>query len=290
MGLKRLLWRVITKITQYPSIGRIFSTLFGALETPFLDTLYFIDSHFAPGFFDKMWFYFTRLYGTRVLPINQALTAGNYIAPTEEILEIIRRQPALSMGWCYCRRRGGVPLDDPWIWTCIHVGTAQSLKQLAKYKPLKSAKVAEVENLVRRAQEKGLVHQLVTAPTKDYVYVICNCDPKYCVMLSNLTRLRMPNVVESNFVAEQDDNGCQNCGTCEGRCYFGARVMRDGKLMFDPRLCYGCGLCVTTCPTGAIRLQRRERYTPKPNIPRKSQANKTPIKVTIASDAIITEQ
>ena len=179
-------------------------------------------------------------------------------------------------------------MDDPWIWTCIHVGTAQSLKQLAKYKPLKSANVKEVEKLIKRAQEKGLVHQLVTAPTKDYVYVICNCDPKYCVMLSNLTRLHMPNVVESNFVAIQDEEKCTNCGRCEGRCYFDARVMEKGQLAYNPRLCYGCGLCVTTCPAGAIILQRREKTAPKPEIPSQSQANKTPIKVNIAPDATIT--
>jgi len=172
MGILQLIQRTLFKIAQYTGIGRALSTLFGALETPSLDALRFIDDHLAPGFFDKAWFYFTRLYGTQVLPINQAIASGNQIAPAEEILEIIRRQPALSVGWCYCRRKGGVPLTDPWIWTCIHVGTARSLKQLAKYKPLRTAQVTEVEALVHRAQEKGLVHQLVTAPTKDYVYVI----------------------------------------------------------------------------------------------------------------------
>ena len=35
---------------------------------------------------------------------------------------------------------------------------------------------------------------------------------------------------------------------------FGAREMSDGSLAFHQDFCYGCGLCVSTCPTHAITL------------------------------------
>ncbi len=264
MGLKRFGRRILDKILHYPSIGRIFASLSGALETPLLDTFQFIDRHFSPGFYQKMWSVFIMFYGTRIVPINQAIAPGNQISPTEEILEIIRRQPAVSLGWCYCRRRGGVSMDNPWMWGCIHIGLAQSLEKLAKVKPLKSAKIEEVEALVRQADKEGFIHQLVTAPNKDYIYVICSCDPKYCVMLKNLGHFPATNLVESHFVSTRDTIKCVNCGTCATRCWFGARRLKNGLLVFDPTHCYGCGVCVSTCPERAIILERRPTIRSRP--------------------------
>ncbi len=264
MRLQQLGRRVVNIILRYPSVGRVFASLCGALETPLLDSFQFIDRHFSPGFYQKMWSVFIKVYGTRVVPINQAIAPGNQISPTEEILEIIRRQPAVSLGWCYCRRRGGVPMDNPWMWGCIHIGLAQSLEKLAKVKPLKSAKIEEVEALVRRADKEGFIHQLVTAPNKNYIYVICSCDPKYCVMLKNLGQFPATNLVESHFISTRDTQKCNHCGTCESRCWFGARRLKNGTLVFDPTHCYGCGICVSTCPQHAILLERRQMIGSRP--------------------------
>jgi NAD-dependent dihydropyrimidine dehydrogenase PreA subunit len=35
---------------------------------------------------------------------------------------------------------------------------------------------------------------------------------------------------------------------------FAAREIVDGSLSINQDLCFGCGLCVSTCPTDAIRL------------------------------------
>jgi Fe-S-cluster-containing hydrogenase component 2 len=41
------------------------------------------------------------------------------------------------------------------------------------------------------------------------------------------------------------------------RCQFHARDLVDGKLKFNQAKCFGCGLCVTTCPTNSVRLIKR---------------------------------
>jgi len=47
--------------------------------------------------------------------------------------------------------------------------------------------------------------------------------------------------------------------SCVLRCVFGARVLGNGLLAYDEARCYGCGLCVTTCPERAISLVPRPR-------------------------------
>ncbi|MFX0090471.1 MAG: ATP-binding protein [Candidatus Hodarchaeota archaeon] len=246
----------IQYLAQFPSIGKALSTLCGILEVPFLDLLLFIDQFIRPGTYKQMMPYFTQFYGSRVIPVNTTLKIIPSISPTEEIISIIRRVPALSIGYCYCRKKHQ-NCDNP-IWTCIHIGTAKRLDELGKKIPLKSSTIREVEVLLHEADCLGLVHQLITAPSPDYVYVICNCCPCCCVMLKNALVYQLHGVaLSSNFIATQNTENCTLCGRCVERCYFSARTIETGKLIFDPKNCVGCGLCVSTCSVNAIHLVRR---------------------------------
>ncbi|GAB4324854.1 MAG: hypothetical protein Kow0069_30600 [Promethearchaeota archaeon] len=247
--------------SRNPRLGRAISTALGALETPLLDAAHWLERRGWAGALD--WFYpkFAKFYGSRVVPIDASLEGVHVVSPTEEIKRIIRRVPALSVGWCYCRRKHGNCSTS--IWTCIHVGTAKQLDELAKRTPLKSATIEEVERLLDAAQRHGLVHQLITAPTSDYVYVICNCCPCCCTILRELRQRGLKGVVvESPFVAVDDASKCTGCGLCVARCAFGARTnggLKGGRteVTHVALKCFGCGLCVTSCPAGAIRLKRR---------------------------------
>ena len=59
------------------------------------------------------------------------------------------------------------------------------------------------------------------------VVVICNCEEKVCLNM----------------------------------CYFGANRLLDGRVLFNPARCYGCSLCISTCPTEARRLAERIGHT-----------------------------
>ncbi|MFX0086575.1 MAG: 4Fe-4S binding protein [Candidatus Hodarchaeota archaeon] len=41
------------------------------------------------------------------------------------------------------------------------------------------------------------------------------------------------------------------------RCYFGARILKDGKMQFKETLCTGCGLCARSCGQNAIIMIHR---------------------------------
>ena len=51
---------------------------------------------------------------------------------------------------------------------------------------------------------------------------------------------------------------CINCGACVLVCPTRARVMRDGRLVYNRSLCTNCGRCVNECFTGAIALSGKE--------------------------------
>ena len=47
-------------------------------------------------------------------------------------------------------------------------------------------------------------------------------------------------------------NNCINCKRCVKKLGCPALIKGDGKIEIDYNLCYGCGICESICPTGAI--------------------------------------
>lgn len=118
--------------------------------------------------------------------------------------------------------------------------------------------LAQALVVLRRSHQAGLVHLAFTFKGKEKPEVICSCCSCCCHSLSALVRFGIPDhVVASEFIASNNDETCDNCGTCVQRCQFQARQLTNDKLAFNPTKCFGCGLCVTTCPTKSITLVKR---------------------------------
>ena len=85
---------------------------------------------------------------------------------------------------------------------------------------------------------------------------ICSCCPCCCQALQGLLQMNMKGLVEpSEFVATFDPETCSQCNICVDRCQFEARALdSNGNIVFRQDLCFGCGLCVTTCPENSIEL------------------------------------
>lgn len=141
-----------------------------------------------------------------------------------------------------------------------HVGTAKKLSEVGTRTPLKSATISEVKEVLYKADELGLVHQLITAPTKVYSYVICNCCPCCCVMINSVNRLKNSNIVsKSHFIPTHDTQTGIHCGVCVDRCYFEALSVDSGEPVYYADNCVGCGICVSTCPSNSIKLIPRTK-------------------------------
>jgi len=60
----------------------------------------------------------------------------------------------------------------------------------------------------------------------------------------------------SGTVAATNQMFCSSCATCVNICPYSAPSFNDkGKAEINPALCKGCGLCVASCRSGAIRLR-----------------------------------
>ncbi|MFX0122574.1 MAG: ATP-binding protein [Candidatus Hodarchaeota archaeon] len=253
---------VISKLSINPTWGKVFGSFLGFIEVPLLEGVKTIDKYLVGGFYKKFIRFFALFYGSRVIPLNISIDTSLNISPTEEILEIIQRMPSVALGYCYCRaseRKGNQKPSSCThsLWTCIHIGTAKRLDELKDKVPLKGSNYEEVKAILLAADKEGLIHQLITAPTSEYFYVICNCCTCCCIMLNDVIRHSSKVGISSNFIAKNDETSCINCGKCIDRCHFNAREKVDGVLHYNLKNCVGCGLCVSICEYGAINLIKR---------------------------------
>lgn len=59
------------------------------------------------------------------------------------------------------------------------------------------------------------------------------------------------------MVAEVDQAECTGCGVCTDHICIAMKRREDGNAQANTDVCFGCGLCVETCPAQAIKLVPR---------------------------------
>jgi len=189
------------------------------------------------------------------VPVNISIQGQQTILDLTSIEGILRNAEIITLEDCGCRAKWhkcNAPLD-----VCLSLdGEArEAMKRGAKRISLAQALV-----VLKRSHQAGLVHMAYTFKGKEKPEVICSCCSCCCHSLSALVRFGIPHhVVASEYIAHQNYDTCDNCGTCVQRCQFHARQLNsDNKLVFNPNKCFGCGLCVSACPTKSITLTERE--------------------------------
>lgn len=191
------------------------------------------------------------------IPVNIHIEGRQRILDLSEVKRILRDVKMIALGGCTCRTRlkkCDAPFD-----------VCTSLDDVAEYMVKKGfAKKATLEQALEaleRSHEAGLVQLAYVLKGVEKPHYICSCCSCCCHSTSALVRIGMPeaigHIVASEHIAVNSPETCTNCGTCVERCQFKARLLDNGKLVYNEAKCFGCGICVSTCPTNSISLVKR---------------------------------
>ncbi len=188
------------------------------------------------------------------IPVNIRLEGQQRILELVEVENILKEARLISLGACGCRKRVhgcDAPLD-------VCVGLDRKAEEQIKNGSGKRTGLNEALDALERSHAAGLVHIAYTLKESENIDFVCSCCSCCCHSMSALVRFGLPGAVTaSRYVAITNTNTCINCGTCEYRCQFKARIMKNGELTYNKARCFGCGVCASTCPTKSIALVKR---------------------------------
>jgi ferredoxin len=206
---------------------------------------------YIPTLFREAW----KVPQLRTIPVNRSLTPALEVMTYEKAEELIRRRGKIAVAPCICRRERtmvGQGCSKP-LESCLVFGTVADY--YARNGIGRIITLQEALGILRQADEAGLVLQPGNYQQAGNICCCCGCC---CGVLRTLKKLPRPaDHISSPFYAVCASADCNGCETCLDRCQMEAIKIEDCKAVIDLGRCIGCGLCVTTCPTAALTLQRK---------------------------------
>jgi ferredoxin len=222
------------------------------------DVRQYMEEAFGQAFHNK------KTQQLRIVPVNKQIAIERGVTTYDQIRAHVEASPGpFGAITCICRHGKDLTgesckqtkLRD----NCLMIG--QAARWAVDSGMGQAISREQMLDLLDQADKEGLV--LEPENTKSPMFVCCCCGC-CCGVLQSAKRLPNPaDYFSSNFYAVVAPDVCESCGTCEVRCQMDAITSPEGKAVVDRLRCIGCALCVTTCPSGALRLQANE----KPRIP-----------------------
>ena len=155
----------------------------------------------------------------RVMPVMSAIENNSRTASYDEISTLIENATAISVGPCSCRRarrlmgEGCGHLEED---MCMYLNdNAITYSKSGAHRLISKEEAYEV---LRRAEDNGLVHEINQTPGFEESTAICNCCGCSCFALRIAEMFRAKNAIRSNFAAKIDKEKCVACGQCVENC------------------------------------------------------------------------
>ena len=200
----------------------------------------------------------------QVIPIEKEIPVRQEALTYAQVSGIIENARSFMVNDCICKKEQGI-LDNPChmpLDVCMAMDSEPGAFENNRWGGRIITKEQAYE-VLRKSEEAGLVH--MTSNVESGHWFICNCCGCCCGLLRAIN-MGLTNVVNSYYYAEIDPDACEVCGICaDERCQVKAIEEGEETYRIIRNRCIGCGLCVTTCPTEAIRLvskEEKERVNP----------------------------
>ena len=173
----------------------------------------------------------------RVMPVMSAIENNSRTASYDEVATLIENATAISVGPCSCRRarrlmgEGCGHLEED---MCMYLNdNAVNYSNIGAHRLVSKEEAYEI---LRRAEDNGLVHEINQTPGFEEATAICNCCGCSCFALRIAEMFRAKNAIRSNFVARVDKEKCVACGQCVENCQTNALRLGQKRCITDPSI------------------------------------------------------
>ncbi len=155
----------------------------------------------------------------RVIPIEHAIEGETRRASYEEVSKYLNDNDIFSVADCSCRTareamgEGCGHLKED---MCIQMGHAA--EYYIRTKRGRQITREEAFEIIKRAEENGLMHQIPNLDGSGKTHAICNCCGCSCLALRTASMFINADMVRSNYVSKVDKEKCVACGECVQNC------------------------------------------------------------------------
>jgi NAD-dependent dihydropyrimidine dehydrogenase PreA subunit len=194
----------------------------------------------------------------RVVPVSTEIKQDLHIHRYEDVRRMIEEAKSFQVTDCVCRKvrsLEGKPCGHT-LEACLFLSPEENAYK-EQYLRGRVISKEEALKIMKASEEEGLIHCTYNVETGQIF--VCNCCACACVGLRSVKEFNTPHLLaKSNFIAAIDQESCSACGVCMNeRCQMDAIIEEDGAYSVLAKRCIGCGVCVSTCPSGSISLQRK---------------------------------
>ncbi|QEN03468.1 FAD-dependent oxidoreductase [Thiospirochaeta perfilievii] len=155
----------------------------------------------------------------RVLPIERSIDGNSRRASYEELSSYLNEATVFSVSDCSCRTSREAMGEG-----CGHLKEDMciQLDHAAEYyiKTNRGREISKEEafDIIKRAEDNGLMHSVPNLDGLGHTHAICNCCGCGCYAMRLANEFVNNDIVRSNYKSKVDESNCVACGECVDVC------------------------------------------------------------------------